>query len=266
MTAPLRIMYLNPLGTPAHDALFAEGIAKVRLPGTEVHCTSLPAAEGALEHIEYWSYEARATNGIVRAARAAAREGFDAFVIGCFYDTALHNARELSGGMVVMGPCISSCEIAASLSNRFGIIVGREKWVAHMKRNVHEYGYGDRLAGFYSVGLGVTDFHADPAETERRLIAAGRRAVEEDHAECLILGCTMEIGFYKRLEDELGVPVIDPALAAFKRAEYAATLKRDCGWVPSRRWSCEPPPEADLARIGGFDVNEPFGSRLVLAA
>lgn len=133
-----------------------------------------------------------------------------------------------------------------------------------MKRTVVDYGYGDKLAGFYAVELGVSEFQADHAETERRLMAAGRKAVEEDYAEALVLGCTLELGFHKKLEDALGVPVIDPSIAAFKRAAYAATLKRDCGWRPSRKWTCEAPPESERAAIGGFDTNDPFGNLLVL--
>ena len=85
-------------------------------------------ADGAFTHIEYRSYEAVVSAGIVRAARAAAAEGFDALAIGCFYDTALLEAREVSGDMAVTAPCAASLEIAASLANRFGIIVGRRKW------------------------------------------------------------------------------------------------------------------------------------------
>jgi allantoin racemase len=263
---PLRIMFHNPVGWDRYDGLFADAIAAHKAPGVEVHVTSLPPDEGAFTHIEYRAYEGRVTAGIVRAARAAAREGFDAFVIGCFYDTGLHEAREVSGDMIVTAPCQAACEIATSLSNRFGVIVGRRKWVAQMQSTVHEYGHAARLAGFYHVELGVTEFQEDHAETERRLVEAGQRAVEDDFAESIILGCTLEVGFYRSLSERLGVPVIDPSIAALKRAEYAATLKRQCGWVPSRRWSMEAPPEEEMAAIGGFDVNRPFGNRLVVAA
>jgi allantoin racemase len=76
----------------------------------------------------------------------------------------------------------------------------------------------------------------------------------------------MEVGFYRNVEDRLGVPVIDPSIAALKRAEYGALLKRDCGWVPSRKWSCEAPPEAEMAAIGGFDDGPAFGGRIVVEA
>ncbi len=159
-----RIMFHNPVGNSGYDAMFAEVLSRYRLPGTEIHVTSLPPEEGAFSHIEYRAYEGRVTSGIIRASRAAAREGFDAFVIGCFYDTGLHDAREVSGDMIVTAPCISACEIASSLANRFGIIVGRRKWVAQMQATVHDYGYGSRLSGFYHVELGVTEFQQDHAK------------------------------------------------------------------------------------------------------
>ena len=258
--APLKLMYLNPVGTEAYDAVFADMARTYKLPGTEVHIACLADAGGSFTHIEYRSYETIVSRGIIQATRQAAREGFDALAIGCFYDTALHDAREISGEMVVTAPCLASCEIAASLANRFGIIVGRRKWVNQMNAVAREHGYGERLSGFYHVELGVNDFQADHAETERRLVEAGRKAVEEDYAEALILGCTLEIGFYREIEKAVGVPVIDPSIAAMKRAEYAANLKRQCGWVPSRMWSCEPPPEEEIARFGGFDEGDAFAS------
>ena len=265
MTAPLKIMYLSPVGNRgADDGIFARMAAANKLPGTEVHVTSLPENVGAFTHIEFRSYEAMVTRGIIRAVRAAAKEDFDAFAIGCFYDTALHDAREISGDMIVTAPCHSSCEIAASLANRFGVIVGRRKWVDQMQATVHEHGHRNRLSGFYHVELGVNDFQRNHAETDRRLTEAGGKAVEEDFAEALILGCTLEVGFHNELSDTLGVPVIDPSVAALKRAEYAATLKRRCGWTPSRKWSCEAPPEEEIARFGEFDEAEAFGNRVIV--
>lgn len=264
---PLKVMFLNPLASSAsYDPIFADMAREHKLPQTEVHVASLPEDIGRFTHIEFRAYEAMVTRGIIRAVRAAAREGFDALAIGCFYDTALHDAREVSGDMIVTAPCVASCEVAASLANRFGIVVGRRKWVNQMNATVREHGHEHRLSGFYHVELGVTEFQQDHAETGRRLIAAGRKAVEEDYAEAVILGCTMEVGFYKEVEKAIGVPVIDPSIAALKRAEYAALLRQQCGWGPSRRWSSESPSEEELALFGGFDDGEIFGSRMVVPA
>jgi allantoin racemase len=67
----------------------------------------------------------------------------------------------------------------------------------------------------------------------------------------------MEIDFHKEIEKALGVPVIDPSIAALKRAEYVALLKRQCGWVPSRIGSCEPPSEGELAAFDAFRADGP---------
>ena len=263
---PLRIMYLNPVGTADYDQVFADMARECKHPGTEVHITSLKRSDGGFTHIEYRSYETVVSTGIVRAARAAGRAGFDALAIGCFYDTALHDAREVSGEMVVTAPCFASLEIAAGLANRFGIIVGRRKWVHQMNATVRDNGMAERLSGFYHVELGVNEFQADHERTEMLLQEAGRRAVEDDYAEALILGCTLEIGFHGKLADRLGVPVIDPSIAALKRAEYAADLKRACGWKPSRKWSCESPSEEEIRQFGIIDDEDVFGNRIVVEA
>ncbi|WP_316860974.1 aspartate/glutamate racemase family protein [uncultured Cohaesibacter sp.] len=261
-----KIMYLNPVSEDRIvDEIFADMVREHKLANTEVHVTALPKEQYAFSHIEYRTYEALVLRGIIRAVRVAAEEGFDALAIGCFYDTGLLDAREISGDMIVTAPCIASCEIAASLANRFGVIVGRQKWVHQMRSTIEGYGYGARLSGFHAVGLGVNDFQKDHKETAKRLKAAGREAVEVGHAEALLLGCTMEVGFYKELEKELGVPVIDPSIAALKRAEYAALLKHQCGWKPSRKWSCEAPSEKELKSFNAFDYDGPvFGSRIVV--
>ncbi|MCH2163314.1 MAG: aspartate/glutamate racemase family protein [Marinovum sp.] len=267
MSNPKRkIMYLNPVGTPLYDQVFADMAAQYKLPDTEVHVTSLAESEGAFTHIEFRSYEAMVTAGIIKATRAAAREGFDALAIGCFYDTALHDAREVSGDMIVTAPCLASCRLASNLCNRFGVIVGRQKWVDQMSSTVKHHGYSNACAGFFHVGLGVNEFQADHARTNNLLTQAAETAIEQAYAEAIILGCTLEIGFHERLEKKLGVPVIDVSIAAMKDAEYAAEMKKACNWTPSRKWSCEAPCEEEMAKIGVFDQGYIFGNRIVVKA
>ena len=260
-------MYLSPVGPDDYDTVFVEMARSYKLPNTEVHIACLADPGGSFTHIEYRSYETIVSRGIIQATRQAAREGFDALAIGCFYDTGLLRcARDLGrdGGDRPLRCLLRDCvEPRQPLRHhRRQAQVGKPDAFAV----VREHGHGERLSGFYHVELGVNDFQTDHAETERRLVAAGRKAVEEDYAEALILGCTLEIGFYKEVEKAVGVPVIDPSIAAMKRAEYAANLKRQCGWVPSRMWSCEPPPEEEIARFGGFDEGDAFAQRLVVEA
>ena len=81
---PLKIMYLSPVGVDSLDGLFAEMVKDSKDPDTEVHITSLKEDNGSFSHIEFRSYEAMATSGIINATVSAAKEGFDALAIGCF--------------------------------------------------------------------------------------------------------------------------------------------------------------------------------------
>ena len=259
-----KIMVLNPVSIAAYDEFFAEIARCERFTDSEIHVTSLNQSLGPITNLEYRTYEAIVTADIIRATHQAAAEGFDAMVIGCFYDTALMDAREISGDMVVLGPCQASIEVALSLAGNFSVIAGQRKWFHQMERTIQEYGFGHALRSFREVGLNVIEFQQDHCVTRERLISAGRRAIEEDHAESLILGCTLEAGFYDELQAELGVPVIDPSIAALKAAEHAAVLKRQFGWKPSRRWCSAAPPSQEVASFGIFSTPYEFGNRVIV--
>lgn len=93
--------------------------------------------------------------------KSAEKEGYDAAVIGCFYDPGLMEAREILDKMVVTAPAEASMHIAATMGHKFSIIVGRNKWIPQMMENVVNCGLKDKFASFKSVGLGVCDFHKD---------------------------------------------------------------------------------------------------------
>ena len=258
-----RILWINPVGYDAYDQPMADFVATIKRPEVEVEFVSFDLTPTP-PHLEYRSYEALVVADIVRACRQAAEQGYDSVVIGCFYDPALEDAREISGDTVVVAPCQASVQVAATLCNRFSVIVGQDKWIEQMTERVTAYGCRDRLASMRSIGIAVPDLQKDCRRTEERIIEAGRKAIDEDRAEALILGCTCTFGLYQRVQAELGVPVIDPICAAYKAAEYSAELKRRFGWSPSRAWSMAAPPEAEIAAAGLFRGEGPIGNRVVI--
>lgn len=133
-----------------------------------------------------------------------------------------------------------------------------------MHSTIKEYGYESQLASFRNVCMTVPEFQKDHIITEKRLMEAAQLAIEKDGAESLILGCTLEFGFFDKIQKKLGIPVIDPSIAALKQAEQAAILKNRYGWKPSRKWSCQAPPEKDIARFGLFREEYQFGNRIIV--
>jgi Asp/Glu/hydantoin racemase len=238
-----RIYWLNPVGTDEYDALMQETLQAEAGPDTEIVVDSL--SEGPC-HLEYHYYGALVLPESIRRLQEAERDGFDAAVMGCFYDPGLKEIREVIGGMPVVFPAETCTYLAATMGDKFSILVGRQKWIPSMRESVERYGLAGKLASFVPLDLGVQDFQRDHEETRTRMIAAGRKAIEQDSAEVLILGCTMELGFALELQGLLGVPVLDATVTPLKFAEFKADLKQRYGWSHSKIGAYEAPPELEI--------------------
>lgn len=252
----MKILFINPIGTPLFDESMRRILKESKNSGTEVEVVSLKRGPW---HVEYHYYESLVLTDTLHVVKNAENDGYDAVVIGCFYDLGLQEAREISDKMVVTAPAESCMLLACSLGSTFSIIVGRKKWIPRMMGNVVRYGLKDRLASFKALDLGVLDFQENRAKTEKRQIEAAREAIEMDGAESIILGCTAEFGFWKVLQKKFGVPVLDPIITPFKYAEYLVTLKDMFGWTTSKIGGYESPP---LDEIRKWNLGRDFKTKV----
>lgn len=227
-----RILWINPLGTDVFDASMQALFEAEKMPDTQVEVRSLKRGP---HHLEYHYYDALVLPDVLHLLRQAELEGFDAAVVGCFYDPGLKEAREILRTMPVVFPAESCMYLAATMADRFSILVGRRKWIPTMRENVDKAGLHDKLASFKELCMGVHDFQKDPAETKRRMLRLSSEAIEQDGAEAIILGCTAEFGFARVVQEELGVPVLDATITPFKFAEFKAELRQRYGWAASKR-------------------------------
>lgn len=255
----MRILYIDPVGADAFERGMYDALLEAKGAGTELDLVALPA--GRPRHLEYHSYEALIIPDITHIVLQEAPH-YDGIVIGCFYDVALREAREVSGTTPVTAPCEATTGFAAALSNSFSVIVTRSKCIPKMRENIHLYGHGERLASMRALELGVRELQVDHDRTRRRMLAQGRAAIEEDGAEALVLGCTVEYGFYPTMQEELGVPVFDAAVAPLKRAEMLAEAAQRFGWQPSRIYGSEAPPAEEMAAWGIYEGEAPIGLRM----
>lgn len=247
----MRILWIDLIvEDKPYKAALTAALESARGSGTEVDILSLPDGNRP-RHLRYHAYEALVMADIVNTTYTLASD-YDAFVIGCFYDLGLREAREVSGKAIVTAPCQSSLAIASHLGNTFSVLVGARKAIPKMRENIRLYGYEHRMCSMRTLNMGVLEFQAQPERTLEAMRREGRRAVEDDGAEVIVLGCTAEFGFHETLQDDLGVPVIDSALAAFKYAEFLAESAQRFGWYPSRKWGSEAPPSEEIEAWGLF--------------
>jgi allantoin racemase len=248
-----KILWIDPVGTDLFDQPIKEFLETSKRPETVIDVISLK--RGPM-HLEYHYYEALILADTLHVVRQAELDGYDAAVIGCFYDPGLGEAREITENMIVTAPAEAAMHIATTLGHTFSILVGRKKWIPKMHENVVKYGFSDQLASFKSLDMGVYDFQKDPAKTAQMMRAAAREAVEVDGAEVIVLGCTIEFGFYKELQEELGVPVLDAVLAPFKYAEFLIELRKRFDWTHSKIYGYQSPPREEINQWG---LEEQYG-------
>lgn len=239
-----RIFWLNPVGTTGYDGPVGEALRAEANPDTRVDVGSLTGV--GPQHLEYNAYEMVVAGKTMGAIRWAEANGYDAAIIGCFYDPALRGARELTTRMPVTAPAEACLHIANTVGERVSILVGRSKWIPEMHENVVKYGFKDRFASFRVLQMTVSEFQQDVARTEDRIMEEARLAVERDGADVIVLGCTIEFGFYTKVQAEIGVPVIDAIAAPLRYAEFLADLQQRQGWGVSKRLGYEGPPVAEL--------------------
>ncbi len=114
--------------------------------------------------------------------------------------------------------------LAAQLGHTFSILTTLDRRVPVRERAALLAGLERRLASCPVLNLPVLDTVTDRERVVELLIQVGRRAVDDDVAEVLILGCAGLGDLAPRVQRELGVPIVDPNTAALKLAETLVDL------------------------------------------
>jgi Asp/Glu/hydantoin racemase len=140
-----------------------------------------------------------------------------AVVVACFSDPGLEQLRAGSA-IPVFGIAESALRQAVRLGERVGVISSVEDSLPRHARYWEKLGVQDRVVADIALGLGVLEL-----DTEDAFDAAQRagRALVSEGADVVVLGCTGMTHMQARLEESLGVPVVDPCLAAVEDARLA---------------------------------------------
>lgn len=238
----MKIHLINPNATASMTEIAAAAARSILHPQTELMVST---GRGAPASIEGHADAALAVPGMLQAIIKAEAAGARAHVIACFDDPGLHAAREVASAPVI-GICQAALQAASMLSARFTVVTTLPRSVGIIEDLVRHYGMDHSCVKVRSVEMAVLDLEKDPAATLARLVAEIERAITEDGAEAIVLGCAGMADLCAALSATCGVPVIDGVVAAAKMAEAYAAL----GYATSKRCSYAFP----LPKTGGFGV------------
>ena len=202
----MKILCINPNSSPEVTKGIEEICKKYVLPDTEITVKHIEEAPPGIE-----SYQDAAISVQYLLDKFKKwKNQYDGFIVACHSDIGVDLLRELTSKPVI-GIGEASMLFALPLGHKFSILSLKRKKIPQKEDLVKKYGLENRCASIRVTGLGVI---ATDEEKREKLMQEGMKAVKEDGAEVLILGCAGMAGFDKKIEKIIGVPVIDGVASA----------------------------------------------------
>jgi allantoin racemase len=225
------ICVVNPNTTASMTRKIGAAAAAAASPGVEVRAVN---PEFGPPSIEGYFDEAFSVPGLL--AEIAKAPDADAFVVACFDDTGLEAARCATGAPVV-GIGEAAFHLASLIADKFSVVTTLPRSIAPIERNLVKYGLASRCARVRAADVPVLALEEEGSAARRAIEDEILRALAEENAEAIVLGCAGMTDLARDLEKKAGVPVLDGVACAVGLAETLARM----GLKTSKRNTYAPP-------------------------
>ena len=214
------IKVINPNTTWTMTEKIGECARSVAAAGTLIQAVSPSMGPASIEsHYD----EALAVPGLLDEIAKGELDGVDGYVIACFGDPGLDAARELARGPVI-GIAEAAMHTASYLGRGFSVVTTLGRTRGRAWELATRYGMSTFCRNVRACEIPVLELDV-PGSAARELITQEcLRAVEEDDADVLVLGCAGMADLCGYLSERVGVPVIDGVAAATKTVETLVAL------------------------------------------
>jgi allantoin racemase len=198
---------VNPNTTAAMTRTIAAAAQAAARPGTTIRAVEPDCGPASIEG--YYD-DALAVPGLLQCIAAGEAEGLDA-------------ARALARAPVV-GIGEAAFHVASMIGTRFAVVTTLSRSIPVIEDNLDRYGLRRRCVRVRACEVAVLDLDDPRSDARRRVAIEIGRALAEDGADTIVLGCAGMADFAAALSAEFEVPVIDGVSAAVALAEGLATL------------------------------------------
>ncbi len=212
----MKILAINPNTSSGFNVSLSETAEKYALRSTTVKVISPDSGPKSIEGV---FDEALSILGTIKTFSDLEKD-YDGFIIACYSDhLAVSAIREITDKPVV-GIAEASINIACSLGGKFSIVTTNDRWKPLLLDAVEKYGVASRCSSVRTTGMRVSELEELDEDKVRRLIEDEIwKAIKEDDAEVICLGCAGMTGFDKELQEKTGIPVLDGFACAVKLLE-----------------------------------------------
>jgi allantoin racemase len=216
----MKIKVINPNTTWSMTEKIGEAARAAASPGTDIVCVSPKVGPASIEG--YYD-EALASVGVLEEVASGEQQGFDGYVIACFGDPGLQAARNLARAPVV-GIAESAMHVASLVSEGFSVVSISVRARIGLERLVQCYGMQDRCRRVRMIDLPVLALEQTQSDVKSVIVDECRRALIEDHSDCVLLGCGGMADVAAYVTEQIGAPAIDGVAAGVKMIEMLVAL------------------------------------------
>jgi allantoin racemase len=213
----MRIKVVIPIVQPLNPEFSPEAnlkeLVQFKAPDTEIDVVFLPNGPTS---IECYYDEVLAAANLLDLVVHAEKSGYDGVYIDCFGDPGVRAARELVE-IPVVGAFQPSAMVASLLASRWSIVTILGNVVPMIHDLARLYRVEPNIISVRHINTPVLSFnHAD---MKMLLLEQIEKAVDEEGAEAIVLGCTGMMGLSQYLVSEMinkgkPVPIVNPSGAA----------------------------------------------------
>lgn len=235
------INVINPNTTESMTEKIGACASAVAAAGTRIRAVNPTMGPASIEsHYD----EALAVPGLLEQIAAGEAAGADGHVVACFGDPGLDAARELARGPVI-GIAEAAMHTAAFLGRGFSVVTTLGRTTGRAWELAHRYGMAGFCRNVRACEIPVLDLEIPGSNARDTITQECKRAVEDDGADVIVLGCAGMADLCRFITEQVGVPVVDGVAAATKTVEALVAQ----GLATSTRSEYATPPAKDYVGL-----------------
>lgn len=219
----MKILVLNVNTSPTMTEEIAAAARAAAAPGTQI-VARMPlfgaeavdsVAESYLSAVGVMDYTARLLD--------SGEFDFGAVVLAGFGEHGKDALQEMLT-VPVLDIAEAAAHVAQLVGRRFSVVTTLARSIPAIEDRLLLAGLSAHCASVRACGLGTAEVDADPDGAVAAIVAEAAKAVDEDGADVICLGCAGMAGVTAAISERLGVPAIDGVAAAVALAQALVGL------------------------------------------
>ena len=219
----MRILLLNPNTSETMTAEIAAAATAVAGRGTEVVARSPRFGASAIDSACESYLSAVGVMDLVATMLAAGQFDYDAVILAGFGEHGKDALQEMLT-VPVLDIAEAAAHVAHLIGRRYSVVTTLARSIPPIQDRLRLAGLDAHCASVRACGLGTAEVDADPAGAVAAIVAEAAKAITEDGADVICLGCAGMAGVTSAITAKLGVPAVDGVAAAVVLAQAVVGL------------------------------------------